>query len=220
MKCNHCLVEIHAEEKQIFVGSDADKSWFILSYDCPACRRLNLYLINAEKYTRHSDTHHSLDTIKSKAVVRPKGSNRPPAPPEVPAHIVEDYAEACLVLPDSSKASAALSRRCLQTLLREAAGVTPGNLYDEIQEVIDGGTLPSHLVEVIDAIRNIGNFAAHPMKSQNTGLILPVEPEEAGWNLDVLEALFDFYFVQPAAVAAKKAALNQKLSDAGKSPMQ
>jgi hypothetical protein len=35
-------------------------------------------------------------------------------------------------------------------------------------------------------------------------------------NLDVLESLFDFYFVQPALLAAKKAALNDKLKSAGK----
>ena len=49
--------------------------------------------------------------------------------------IVEDYKEACLVLSDSPKASAALSRRCLQNLLRGAAGVKPGDLSIEIQQV-------------------------------------------------------------------------------------
>jgi hypothetical protein len=42
-----------------------------------------------------------------------------------------------------------------------------------------------------------------------------VETGEAEWNLDVLESLFDFYFVAPAPGAAGKAALNKKLADAG-----
>ncbi len=58
------------------------------------------------------------------------------------------------------------------------------------------------------------------MKSTSTGEILPVEPGEAEWNLDVLEALFDFYYVQVAVAAKKKAALNAKLADAGKPPMK
>ena len=120
----------------------------------------------------------------------------------------------------SPKASAALSRRCLQNLLRDAAGVKPGNLADEIQEVTDAKTVPSHLIEVIDAVRQIGNFAAHPMKSKSTGEILPVEPNEAEWNLDVLEALFDFYYVQPSIIAAKRQKLNEKLREAGKPPMK
>ena len=62
----------------------------------------------------------------------------------------------------------------------------------------------------------IGNFAAHPLKSTTTGSIVDVEPGEAEWNLDVLESLFDFYFVQPAISAKRKAELNKKLKEAGK----
>jgi len=153
-------------------------------------------------------------------MVRPKGVSRAPVPPEVPAGIVEDYKEACLVLGDSLKASAALSRRCLQNLLRQAAGVKPGNLSDEIQQVLDSGKLPSSLAENIDAVRNIGNFAAHPSKSQSSGEVVPVEPYEAEWNLDVLESLFDFYFVQPARDKARRDALNKKLADTKKPPMK
>jgi len=49
-----------------------------------------------------------------------------------------------------------------------------------------------------------------------TGEIIEVEPTEADWSLDVLESLSDYYFTQPAILRAKRAALNQKLSDAGK----
>jgi hypothetical protein len=86
--------------------------------------------------------------------------------------------------------------------------------------VLDSGKLPSHLAEDIDAVRNIGNFAAHPMKSTTSGAILPVEPGEAEWTLDVLEGLFDVYFVQPARAKSKRDALNKKLIDAGKQPMK
>jgi hypothetical protein len=68
-------------------------------------------------------------------------------------------------------------------------------------------------------VRQIGNFAAHPIKSTSTGEIVDVEEGEAEWNLDVLESLFDFYFVQPAIAAKRKADLNKKLKDAGKPPI-
>ena len=121
---------------------------------------------------------------------------------------------------DSPKASAALGRRCLQHLLREKAGVKPNDLSKEIDEVLASKTLSSDLVDAIDAIRNIGNFAAHSLKSTNTGLVLDVEPGEAEWLLDVLDALFDFYFVRPAQLAAKRDALNKRLAEAGKPPMK
>ncbi|MDL5046466.1 hypothetical protein QQ054_10520 [Oscillatoria amoena NRMC-F 0135] len=37
--------------------------------------------------------------------------------------------------------------------------------------------------------------------------------------LDVLELMFDLYFVQPAKLKAKREALNKKLTDSGKSPL-
>jgi hypothetical protein len=99
-------------------------------------------------------------------------------------------------------------------------GVKKGNLADEIQEVIDGGKLPSDLNDSIDAVRNIGNFAAHPMKSQQSGEIVDVGPNEADWTLDVLEELFDFLFIRPAQRQKKKDALNVKLASVGKPAMK
>ena len=92
----------------------------------------------------------------------------------------------------------------------------PGNLYDEIQQVIDAKQLPSTIADSIDAVRHIGNFASHPVKSNVTGEIVDVEPNEAEWNLDVLESLFDFYYVLPAKAQARKDALNKKLAEANK----
>ena len=71
-------------------------------------------------------------------------------------------------------------------------------------------------MEQLDAVRNIGNFAAHPQKSTSTGEIIPIEPQEAEWNLDVLEELFDHFFVKPAKAKARKDELNKKLAEAGK----
>jgi hypothetical protein len=151
-------------------------------------------------------------------MVWPKGVARAPLPREVPADLAEDYREACVVFADSPKASAALSRRCLQRLLREYAKVKPRDLYGEIQEVMP--TLPSYLAAAVDGVRNVGLFAAHPNKSQHTGEIVDVEPGEAEWLLDTLDALFDFYFVQPAKLAVKQAALDKKLSAIGKPAMK
>ena len=82
------------------------------------------------------------------------------------------------------------------------------------------GRLPSYLAEAIDAVRVTGNFAAHPIKSRSTGEIVDVEPGEADANLDVLEGLFDFYYVAPARQKARRDALNSKLGDAGKPPLK
>ncbi|MGD1090046.1 MAG: hypothetical protein ABR955_15180 [Verrucomicrobiota bacterium] len=72
----------------------------------------------------------------------------------------------------------------------------------------------------MDAIRIVGNFAAHPIKSKASGEIIEVETGEAEWNLDVLESMFDFYFTQPALLKKKRDALNAKLKEAGKPEMK
>ena len=141
-------------------------------------------------------------------------------PSEVLADLAADYSEACLVLPDSEKASAALCRRCLQNLLRQKAGIRLGDLAGEIQAVLDSRQLPAHLAEELDAVRNIGNFAAHPLKATNPAEIVAVEPHEAEWSLNILESLFDFYFDHPARAKAKRDALNAKLQNMGRPPMQ
>ncbi|MBN9658611.1 MAG: DUF4145 domain-containing protein [Acidobacteria bacterium] len=141
-------------------------------------------------------------------------------PPEVPQPYRQDFTEAYVIVDDSPKASAALSRRCLQTILHEHVGIKKKNLEQEIDELLAKGSLPSHISDSLHMIRQVGNFAAHPMKSTNSGEIIEVEKGEAEWNLKVLEDLFDYYFVAPAKAKERKDALNKKLIEAGKPPIK
>ena len=202
MKCPHCLVAFHDSWVLKDIGREPRPGithegfwdvWFALWQICPSCQK-GIIILN-----KKAATNELLTTF----LAYPKTTTRH-LPPEVPDPYRKDFAEACLVLPESAKASAAISRRCLQNLLRDQANVKPSDLSKEIDEVLSSNTLPSHLAEAIDGIRNVGNFAAHPLKSQNTGTIMEVEPGEAEWLLDVLEGLFDFYFVQPAILRKKR----------------
>ena len=201
MKCPHCLVSFHAQYALDRLQRDRDSYWSIQRTTCPSCAKFIVLLgRNTVQWT-------PIEYF----MVYPKGVSRSPLSLDVPSQYAQDYKEACLVLSDSPKASAALSRRCLQNILRVIANIKPSDLSKEIDEVLSSKQLPSHLAEGIDAIRAIGNFAAHPMKSTNTGAIVEVEEGEAEWLLDVLEGLFDFYFVQPAILQKKREALNKKL---------
>jgi hypothetical protein len=222
MKCPHCLENFHAEQTlwAITIGADADGGWLLTRTWCPACHHYVFELENGTPALGAGGTGQRFSAVLKTVRVWPKGTARVPMPSVVPPKIGEDYKEACLVLADSPKASAALSRRCLQNVLRTAAGVKHGNLADEIQQVVNSKALPSATAESLDTVRVIGNFAAHPMKSTSTGEIVDVEPHEAEWNLDVLESLFDFYYVLPARAQAKKDAINKKLVDAGKPPLK
>ena len=218
MKCPHCLVEFHDQEKTTLLTKDVDGWWGIVSRHCPRCERAIYSLAKGDAKSGPQGSQ-AFRNPRDEVLIRPRASSRAPVPPQVPKEFANDYQEACLVLADSPKASAALSRRCLQHILREKAGVKPRNLFDEIQQVLDSNSLPSDIAESIDFIRNLGNFAAHPTKSASSGEIVPVEPGEAEWCLDVIEMLYDFYFVRPDINREKREALNRKLADSGKPPM-
>jgi hypothetical protein len=215
MKCPHCLVSIHESftttgiaTLQAMTRPDGTaipiRSIQSLHQVCPECKEII------------AKVQISTSGIGTKIFEAcPKGVTRP-VPVEVPDPYRADFLEASLVLRDSAKASAAISRRCLQAVLRDKAQTKSKDLFDQIEEVSAPGVLPSHIVEDLHAVRSIGNIAAHTMKSTNTGEIIDVAPGEAEWNLDVLESLFDFYFVQPAFSTKRKAELNKKLKEAGK----
>ncbi len=154
-------------------------------------------------------------------MVYPVGANRGPVPKEVPDAIAADYVEACNVLRISAKASAALSRRCLQNILHEQ-GYKSRDLNAEIdlllKETDPLRAIPRRLRDTIDAIRHYGNFSAHPVDDKTALQIVEVEPGEAEWCLEILEECFEHFFVGPEIAKAKKAALDAKLAAAGKSP--
>jgi hypothetical protein len=226
-KCPNCLNSVRFEVTNVQTGSNSFQvgaihldapnqpgkeveRLTITTASCPACGKVILTIESRNEKFEEAQLY-------KEYVVWPLRSSRP-IPKEVPVHIRADYEEAALVLNLSPKASAALSRRCLQAVLREEAKANQNNLNAQIEAVIP--KLPSYIAESIDAVRNIGNFAAHPTKSETSGELIEVEPGEAEWNLDVLDLLFDFYYVQPARVKEKRSALDQKLVSAGKPAMK
>ena len=218
--CPHCRLSVRFEAVNVVSGhgkwpSDAvlyetrsASSLLVASVGCPGCGGVILKAV--------ATGYKGSQPQRAEEMLWPPSADRTvPKEVEVEApSIAEDFKEAASVLPRSRKASAALARRCLQGVLTTKGGAKKRNLADQIDEVI--GQLPSSLGQNVDAVRQVGNFAAHPMKSTSTGAIVEVEDDEADWLLDVLEELFDFYYVVPARAAAKRQALNKKLADAGK----
>jgi hypothetical protein len=216
--CPHCGVAIFVSLSSTNAAKDKQGLWLTQSAICPNCQRAIIQL--RMKYARPEPMGILSHTPDRVILAYPRAAFRPACPAEVPNEIGADYTEACLVLSDSPKSAAALARRCLQHLLRDYAKVKHQNLAKEIQEVLDSGKLPLHLTESLDSVRIIGNFAAHPTKSTASGEIIDVEPGEAEWTLSTLEALFVFYFVEPAKAAAKRSALGAKVAESKKLPIK
>lgn len=112
-------------------------------------------------------------------------------PEYVPVPIFNDYKEAVLIKDLSPKASATLSRRCIQGILRDFWKVKPGRLTDEIKSVED--KIDPTTLAAIDAIRTVGNIGAHMEKDIN--IIIDVDPNEAELLIQLIEVLVDDWYV-------------------------
>src|SRR5262249_23110992 len=122
--------------------------------------------------------------------LRPK-SNARPFPAYIPTPILDDYNEACLIVIDSPKASATLSRRCLQGMIRDFWGIKDKTLLVEINAL--QGKIDPTTWAAVDAVRSVGNIGAHMEKDIN--LIVDVEPEEAQLLIGLIEFLLKDWYV-------------------------
>lgn len=203
--CNHDQIATEENHRFIFSKLNIGKSvhgetgYQFKATRCvnPECNEVTLsaYFVKSV-YSRNSWI--SSDRIDSWEL-RPKSSSKP-QPDYIPLALREDYYEACLIRNASPKASATLARRCLQGMIRDFAGIVRGRLIDEIKELntrLDAGTAPRGVepetIEAIDAIRNIGNIGAHMEKDIN--LIVDVDPNEAQAMIELIEMLFDEWYV-------------------------
>jgi hypothetical protein len=224
MDCSHCGKAFHDHWKSFGIGRagdqrllDDDNSNFNVDWSgtytvCPSCYNATTDLTVTSRVD---------DSAAITVRVHPLNTYRNPTPKEVPGDLKEDYEEACKILDISHKASAALSRRCLQAILQKH-GYNQKDLAKQIQALLDEPDLtkaiPIALRQSVDAIRNFGNFSAHALTDQTTLQVIAVDAGEAEWCLDILDDMFEHYYVKPKQVAGRKAALDAKLIAAGKPP--
>jgi hypothetical protein len=166
-------------------------AWF--SVRCPntECRRFSLE-IETQRWLMYPNS----TTVREKRelstwALLPE-SNVRPQPPYIPEPIREDYREACLIVSKSPKASATLSRRCLQGMIRDFWKISEKTLYAEImklKEKVDPETW-----EALKAVKDVGNIGAHMEADIN--IIVPVDPGEAALLIEMIEQLFEDWYVK------------------------
>lgn len=164
--------------------------------------------------------------------LRPSSSARP-QPDFIPAVLRRDYEEACSIVLLSPKASATLSRRCLQGMIRDFTKISKDRLIDEIKELrkrVDDGSAPkgveAETIEAIDAVRSIGNIGAHMEKDIDH--IVEVDAGEAQALIGLIEMLFEDWYVarhdrqqrlaKVKEIASQKAEAKQKNKPVGVLP--
>ena len=145
---------------------------------CPECEEVSFLAVGKEN-------------LEGKIIPLYPSSKAKLFPDYVPSFIKQDYEEAYSIVNLSPKASATLSRRCLQGMIRDYWGISKKTLYDEIDALKD--KVPLTQWKAIDAIRSIGNIGAHMEKDVNT--IVDIEPNEATQLLKLIELLIDKWYI-------------------------
>lgn len=225
MICPHCSTVVKFDWKITapYEQKDTDDkkvTGIEIFYDeCPNCER---FVVGIQKGFLDFEAGHGYeikaDPIWEKIIYPKQNSFQNSA--EIPVKYLNDYEESIKIISASPKASAALSRRLLQNIIREEFDIKDKSLAKEIDLFINMDGIPSHIYEAVDAVRIIGNIAAHPSKDLHTGEIVEVESGEAEWLIEVIEALFDFTFIQPKKLERRKDELNLKLEKLGKTKMK
>ena len=112
-------------------------------------------------------------------------------PEYIPFQIRQDYEESCAILKLSPKASATLSRRCLQGMIRDFWGIHKARLIDEINELQN--KIHAAQWKVIDSLRRIGNIGAHMENDIN--LIVEIDSDEAEKLIKLIENLMENWYI-------------------------
>lgn len=147
---------------------------------CPSCENKS-YWVNGI-----SETHSS---VRSQIFPKSKAKK---FPDYIPMQLIEDYEEAYDILELSPKASATLSRRCLQGIIRDFHKVKPGTLNNEIIQLKD--IVPKSQYDVLHSLRKLGNIGAHLENDVN--LIVEIKPDEAEKLIKLIEYLFEKWYVE------------------------
>jgi len=182
------------------------KSWAIgcANPDCDEvevkavlCSAANNYKIG-QKHVAHFNSFDQFATYGEFSLHPASGAK--PQPSFIPSVIRQDYEEACKIVHLSPKASATLSRRCLQGMIRDFCKIKAKTLYAEIEKLheleksdkLPKGVTPES-VEAAHAIRKIGNIGAHMEKDIN--IIIDVKQDEAKVLIELIETLFEDWYV-------------------------
>lgn len=148
-------------------------------YKCPNCAEYTIYANTRGKSVNGVNT-----------ILRPRSMAKQ-YPDYIPKQIREDYEEAYSILFLSPKASATLSRRCLQGIIRDFWGIKKSRLNDEISALKD--KVPADLWAAMDSMRQLGNIGAHMENDVNT--IIDIDSGEAEKLIKLIELLMKEWYI-------------------------
>lgn len=162
-------------------SSHFNGEYHLIITKCPNCQRDT---ITIEDNILNDNNKKTVFQVKPNAIYNKY-------PDYIPKNIISDYEEACAIIHISPKASATLSRRCLQGMIRDFWGIKENRLIDEICALKD--IISPLQWKAVDALRSLGNIAAHMEKDVNC--IVDIDDEEAEKLIKLIEFLINQWYI-------------------------
>ena len=197
--CPYCQTKTTIEKSNLFENNiiykenNENKEMLFSIITCPndECNRATIVMKEYELlfYSGNKGYVRKKEPARVK-IVEPE-FNYKHYPEYIPEQIRHDYEEASKIVSLSPKASATLSRRCLQGMIRDFHGVNEDSLYKEIEAI--KGQLGVNVYNALHSLRSIGNIGAHP--EQDINLIVDIDEGEAEKILKLIEFLVDKWYI-------------------------
>jgi hypothetical protein len=195
MQCYNCGKHFnlpHASEQHVDVGDKLQhgSGYRVSVAFCPECREFHVCLQRGFAYFDAREW-----------IVRPEGEPEVLFPKlrrisfedHVPESLARLLSECFSIVEVSPTGAAVLARTLLQRILRENFKVGPASLAEEIDTFLAQVPVESALREALDAVRRLGNVAAHPEIGRGE-----ISLEEARLLVTVVEALMRIHVEAPA----------------------
>jgi hypothetical protein len=197
-QCPFCNTEhaLSEEDRQVSFSdltrdnSDGPRRLVVKYAVCPdpKCRKFSL-TASLHHYEMSGTRGYTGKHIRTWMLVPPSRAHTYSAP--IPEHILQDYQEACSAIEYSPKAAAALSRRCLSSMLRDFWQVQPGRLIDEFRQI--KGAADPLTWEAVESVKRTGSIG---MRFESEGAeILDTDPHEAKLLIGLVESLMQDWYV-------------------------
>lgn len=147
---------------------------------CLSCQKISVQIIGVGEQFCNKRISFAPDSIANQH------------PDHIPQAIRNDYEEACKIVNLSPRASATLSRRCLQGMIRDFWEISgKRSLAQEIKAIEDKVT--PQIKVVLDSVRELGNIGAH--MEQDVNLIVDIDANEATQLIKLIELLLKNWYI-------------------------
>lgn len=164
---------------------------------------------------------HKPSASRKNLVIYPGRQQRPPKPfTHLPDEVQGAYEQACRLVPVHAGAAGAYARRALEVVL-DGMGYTAPTLLKSIEaaraEENRDRRLPKRLLDRLDYIKEVGNFALHVRRDGELSII-EMSKAEVEVCLTIVEDIMAFVFEDPGEEASQRESLNAQLAAANKKP--